>query len=836
MFAKIQNHLLAIWQVSRSIIFIYLMVAVCAGLLTLPDQAQDMIDEFGQQNILSDYFLLKSLAVCVWTSTLWQCSRLILMDTSEIDLVNNGPASQFWMLWIPRILSLIGGLILAFAFSKDGHGWHALVAAGYAFLTFSLLLGLEKFKRYRQPSKAVTGPTTFLQDLKELRQNRILSTFILTGVIFMAALFCLFLVPIFKNDFNAGSVFSAVYLALLGCSFYTGIGGLIIYFSNFKNRPIALLLGLYALLITSFNDNTEINQLDTRPANRSLIRSQFGRWVAARKAKPGETLPMVIIATEGGGIRGAVWTSQLLFELNNQIPEFDRHTFAISGVSGGGVGAMFYLAYRSDSLASPKDTVFNRSNLEAVLQTDFISPVIGGYLFNESLQMLWPTGIKSLDRTKRLEDSWSLAFTERFGKHDKKKTFEKPFTDLYSDTTHVEIPSILLNGTLAETGQKTIVSNLVIQGESSFKDVVDIFDLTERDMPYKTAATMCSRFPFVTTGGAFKRFRKSYVGIQSGHVTDGGYFDNTGMETAIQLVTTLLPAIDSLKAQCDVTIQPYVIFMKNSESVDLKEPDLTMAKTFNRGLGIPASSFYNPWERGSETRDETYKNLSPYTNPIIKYMALKLDYKKSAVNPEKARLPLGWSISDTATKHIKLIAQAVVRREVNQKPEFQQLRTQILTHKLSPQKPLDRSRVTAAIPYTRKRYRFQELAVSDSVRFTVLSRETYSSSKLEVKENQIYRIRALERQHWSDSFVETTPAGYDWNILAKIGGLRVVDAQCFALCATYNDVEDNAFVIGDQVKNVEIKHDGFLTFFANDVGDSYGNNKGTIQIEISRIK
>jgi hypothetical protein len=52
---------------------------------------------------------------------------------------------------------------------------------------------------------------------------------------------------------------------------------------------------------------------------------------------------IVVAAAAGGGIQSAAWTSRVLCSLRQQVPESSEHVAAISGVSGGSVGAMFYL-------------------------------------------------------------------------------------------------------------------------------------------------------------------------------------------------------------------------------------------------------------------------------------------------------------------------------------------------------------------------------------------------------------------------------------------------------------------------------------------------------------
>ena len=48
---------------------------------------------------------------------------------------------------------------------------------------------------------------------------------------------------------------------------------------------------------------------------------------------------MFLVTAKGGGIRAAYWTAALLTALQDANPEFADHVFAVSGVSGGSVGA-----------------------------------------------------------------------------------------------------------------------------------------------------------------------------------------------------------------------------------------------------------------------------------------------------------------------------------------------------------------------------------------------------------------------------------------------------------------------------------------------------------------
>ena len=54
--------------------------------------------------------------------------------------------------------------------------------------------------------------------------------------------------------------------------------------------------------------------------------------------------PIVLVATTGGGIQAAAWTARVLTGLNEQVGGFSHDVRLISSVSGGSVGAMFFVA------------------------------------------------------------------------------------------------------------------------------------------------------------------------------------------------------------------------------------------------------------------------------------------------------------------------------------------------------------------------------------------------------------------------------------------------------------------------------------------------------------
>src|SRR5262249_51650522 len=132
-------------------------------------------------------------------------------------------------------------------------------------------------------------------------------------------------------------------------------------------------------------------------------------WYTQRQkeltVKNSDTIPIIVIAAEGGGIRAMEWTGLMLEQLNN-LPGFYDHVYAISGVSGGGVGAALYNAFYADE----KRTTLNGNTdslLFESLRDDFLSPVTAAFLYPESFQSILPFKIPVFDRARYLEDSWS---------------------------------------------------------------------------------------------------------------------------------------------------------------------------------------------------------------------------------------------------------------------------------------------------------------------------------------------------------------------------------------------------------------------------------------------
>jgi hypothetical protein len=112
------------------------------------------------------------------------------------------------------------------------------------------------------------------------------------------------------------------------------------------------------------------------------------------------------------------------------------------------------------------------------------------------------------------------------------------------------LPALLLNATRVETGTRLVVSPIMVDA-TSFAEAGDALSAVTagrgQDLPLVTAAHLSARFPYISPAGRFR----------GGHVVDGGYFENSGAATALDVLAGLGDA-----AFADV--EPVVVRITNS--------------------------------------------------------------------------------------------------------------------------------------------------------------------------------------------------------------------------------------------------------------------------------
>lgn len=128
------------------------------------------------------------------------------------------------------------------------------------------------------------------------------------------------------------------------------------------------------------------------------------------------------------------------------------------------------------------------------------------------------------------------------------------------------------------------------------------------------------------------------------------------------------------------------------------------------------------------------------------------------------------------------------------------------------------------------------LKVGEVKQLNIDAWEEYSSNRITIRQEEIYHIWCDDKQRWKDSILPSaSPSGF-LNVLALIAGMRVKKTKCFCLCGVYNEKDSTAFSIGiDKTFTTTNGYDE-LSFFPNDTKNFYRNNKGSIIINIVRLK
>jgi hypothetical protein len=327
-------------------------------------------------------------------------------------------------------------------------------------------------------------------------------------------------------------------------------------------------------------------------------------------------VPLVLVATSGGGIRAAAWTATVLDEfIGYAQPTGDtcatrvttpdtRSTwvFAGSGVSGGSVG-----------LATWAHELYQRSrqapaaSMRERLEGDLLAPGLAWLLFQEFPWLFVRVGLET-DRAALLERAWEEGWPERetpgiFALREREQRWAQvrdatppdgpaAIAALYTALGTGElahIPLLLLNGTSVESGCRfngsVLDANARAPSDPSVRclapaglaaggsgvlaatnDLVD-FLCADEDMPLSTTAFLSARFPGISPAGHVRQCPDTVTGEYPSetYVVDGGYLENSGAATILEVWSALerLVAAHNRDPRATALIVPFLMQIDN---------------------------------------------------------------------------------------------------------------------------------------------------------------------------------------------------------------------------------------------------------------------------------
>lgn len=425
---------------------------------------------------------------------------------------------------------------------------------------------------------------------------------------------------------------TAAILALAAAS-WVCFGSFLITVGNSIHFPVISGLVVLAVVSSCLNDNHGVRILDQQNGPRLSLEGALDKWKADIAATfPQERRhPLFIVAAEGGGIRAAYWTATVLGTIQEKALEahvdFPSHVFAVSGVSGGSLGAAVFVAemgegQRPETLTSAQD----------MLGEDFLSPALAAMLYGDFVQRFIPAKIKKLDRGRVLEMAWEDGWRRKVSPQSNR--FERGMNDLF-EARGFMVPALFLNATSVEAGRRVIVSNVQCsQNGSPTSDFIDSEDaidkLNGKSMRLSTAAHLSARFTYVSPAGLFP---------DGQHVVDGGYFENSGE-------TTVRDILQVVEANSDEDIVPIVIEIGNAPGG--ANPGTTAAKPSGEFL----SDLMSPLYALLHTRDAR----GTYSQMLIRgmqYHRRPVEVFRFSLQKRSVPLPLGWMLTGGAAREMK---------------------------------------------------------------------------------------------------------------------------------------------------------------------------------------
>lgn len=552
--------------------FATVTLLVAAFAFIFNDQGQDLLrilsDPTGSMAQRSPS-VAAFLSAIAWSLSTWYTSRLLTIRKLPGFHLPTRVSARIRE-WVPRILGALAPLVLALGFLRLG-----AMAQAAVYVVLSVVLLIFYWKRRKWFPKA-TGSLKAGMHLVELP----LTSRIIVGV--AIALSFLMLMLFVAAPVSPARLLGTEAVFVLAATSIVLFGSIVLNYLPLSNGYPGLLPAvlIWSVGCSIVNDNhpirTAIPQDGVHTAwSRDTPAIHFSRWLEKARAgeasisasQPKPRYPVFIVAAAGGGIRAAYWAAAVLGSAAQKVAEqngddlsaWRHHLYALSGVSGGSLGTTVHVAELQQHIPASKLL----SQASGMLGEDHLSPVVAFMSYPDLLQRFVPYPLTSFDRARALETSWEASGDEYLGK----QLFSNSFRNLWSGAAY-DLPALLLNSTRVETGQRVIVSNLVIPGGSTlqprkgepqeFLDAVDLIGLTSQvasangsegaqgklaafrsldDIRLSSAIHLSARFTYVSPAARVERVDGSLWG----RLVDGGYFENSGAATAADLIRYICP-------------------------------------------------------------------------------------------------------------------------------------------------------------------------------------------------------------------------------------------------------------------------------------------------------
>lgn len=551
---------------------------------------------------------------------------------------------EFWTL----VLELFAAFVLVLALVPLALVWfysNRLSTTAFIVLTLLLVPTIDWFCVARNAAPQLIAPA---------RQQKLIRTIVKWSMLFIFGVSALCVAqPI-------PTVGGPVVVVLLALAFWISLwtlGSLLSARAKWIRAAVVTVVGIAVVLFLAGPYNqAEVRQIaGTTDTSRDTIRDYIDRWVEERADEiraSAHGYPILVVAAEGGGIRAAYWTAGILTALVDQEPRIAHHMLAVSGVSGGSVGAGVFVglltAAKRGEVACSVDGKLAPC-VRQVLGGDLLSPQLLAALvsdgFRSATQSPWLNVSDIRDRTVMLEESLEQAFWKATGQD----LLAAPFASLWAGST-VEPPLLVSNLTEVSTGRRAVLAPL--GGGDLWPDAIDAasrFNVCR--LRASTAMVLSARFPGVSTTGHFANSAGTL------RLVDGGYVDNSGAASAKDVFDALRTASSIKKLKLGHKIKPVVLFIRNGDERTKSATDSTIGRTLAGTVFDPVSTLIGVGGI-SATRysRDLEREVKSWDGQV--FDQFRLDYRDD-------RFPLGWMLAPQTLQRLDMRILEIVESAGN---------------------------------------------------------------------------------------------------------------------------------------------------------------------------
>jgi len=342
---------------------------------------------------------------------------------------------------------------------------------------------------------------------------------------------------------------------------------------------------------------------------------------------------VVVVATAGGGIQAAAWTARVLTGLQEQIPEFANSIAALSAVSGGAVGTMFFMNQyepRYDVEGFPKEWSEQLSDkVIGDAEHSSLDDVAWALVYSDFPRIFVPY-VKHSTEDSLIDRGWALEQTWR-----NRGNIQANLSNWRRGVVEGFRPAVIFNSTIAETGEALLLSTSDLAPGPAFlqrpRTFSDVYPHT--DLPVVTAVRLAATFPYVTPSA------RPISGQPEYHMVDGGYYDNYG-------VFSLLNWLDQALFSLDVKKAPDILFIQiRSFPSDVISPAVYKGWFFQ--TYAPLDALFNVRTNAQRVRDQ-YELLRFRE----RWSAQGVKIHNATFQFEGTGAPLSWAMNPDQTSDI----------------------------------------------------------------------------------------------------------------------------------------------------------------------------------------